>query len=247
MKKIKILMLVLITVLCSVANGWADIPTASFTHYPPQLPGGLIENVYTIPLTPSGDAFDFGSGGNWTLNTADFQVQLSGFMDPSYKTIGAVIISNIDLTNSTANPQSFVFAFHFPLETYPVWRSTRKESGLRATVTPPYIPFPFNDFLIGPYNQPFLQVNDSVGIGDFYILDHYYSESITGTGYLPNLPITGRPFLDETIAFTLAGNADVSITSYAYVVPLPPSAFMFGSCLLGLLGIGGLRRGVNRQ
>ena len=66
---------------------------------------------------------------------------------------------------------------------------------------------------------------------------------VTGTGFTTDANLFNGTFFCDTMGSISSGGTNTGFVDTATAVPIPPSALLFGSGLLGLVGIGWRKRG----
>ena len=175
------------------------------------------------------------SGSGYTVSLTD----MSGNIDP-------VLGFGLGATNSSATPKTFAFAFSLPLGGLPVPINTKSQLGttLTAFTSAGGSVFPTlgggkivdsQDIAL----SPFASVDKGVDIGDAFSV--VGQNTVVRTENAAGSITTGGPFdlMSVTVAFGLTAQTGVGFSGFVEQtpVPVPAAVWLFGSGLLGLVGI----------
>ena len=175
------------------------------------------------------------SGSGYTVSLTD----MSGNIDP-------VLGFGLGATNSSATPKTFAFAFSLPLGGLPVPINTKSQLGttLTAFTSAGGSVFPTlgGGKIVDSQDiafSPFASVDKGVDIGD--------ALSVVGQNTAVRVENAagsisgGGPFdlMAVTVAFGLTAQTGVGFSGFVEQtpVPVPAAVWLFGSGLLGLVGI----------
>ena len=176
------------------------------------------------------------SGTGYTVSLTE----MSGNIDP-------VLGFGLGATNSSATPKTFAFAFSLPLGGLPVPINTKSQLGTTLTAFTgeggSVFPTLGGDKIVDSqdiaFSPNFTSVDKGVDIGA--------GLSVTGQNTATNIEnaagsiSTGGPFdlMSVTVAFGLTAQTGVGMSGFVEQtpVPVPAAVWLFGSGLLGLVGI----------